>query len=193
MKECKMENCSKSIKGGGHGLCPMHYRRYRLYGDPNIVKQHKYYGLTMTERFFKYVNKTDGCWLWTGKKHRQGYGEMWVKGKPMLTHRISWLIHHGFLPLTGMVLHHCDNPPCVNPEHLYLGDHRQNMDDMMTRDRSNPPHLFGEANPGAKITADIVREIRRSKEPPRYFVEKYGITRSNVWYIRTYKSWQHVK
>lgn len=116
----------------------MHYRRFRLYGDPQIVKHHKYYGLTTEERFWKYVKKTPTCWIWIGKRHRQGYGELWVKETMRLTHRLSWEIHYSKIPKGKHVLHKCDNPPCVNPDHLYLGDHYMNMKDMWDRGRANP-------------------------------------------------------
>lgn len=131
-----MPNCSKLVTA--KGLCPMHYRRFRLYGDPQIVKHHKYYGLTTEERFWKYVKKTPTCWIWIGKRHRQGYGELWVKETMRLTHRLSWEIHYSKIPKGKHVLHKCDNPPCVNPDHLYLGDHYMNMKDMWDRGRANP-------------------------------------------------------
>ena len=89
----------------------------------------------IAERFFTKVSKTSNCWLWTGYRKHNGYGQSWANGKKVLAHRLSYEIHTGASPGAARVLHHCDNPPCVNPAHLYLGTMADNMRDCLLRGR----------------------------------------------------------
>lgn len=92
---------------------------------------------TLQERFWRKVHKTDGCWEWTGSRDRKGYGKIAKGGAPtipLLAHRVSWAIHHGD-PGDLCVLHRCDNPPCVRPDHLFLGTIADNNRDMTQKGR----------------------------------------------------------
>jgi hypothetical protein len=98
----------------------------------------------LIERFWSKVRKTDGCWLWVGAKHdgKWGYGIIGHAGRgsrSLRSHRLSWEIHHGAIPSGLFVCHSCDNPACVNPDHLFLGTHEDNMHDMRLKGRSAPP------------------------------------------------------
>lgn len=86
------------------------------------------------KRFFKKVDKTDYCWNWKGKLGPTGYGTFFHNGKYYRVHRFSFFFFNGKMPLNN-VLHRCDNPKCVNPEHLYDGDQKDNMRDMLERER----------------------------------------------------------
>src|SRR5882672_3448747 len=97
------------------------------------------------DKFWEKVNKTDTCWLWTGKIARDGYGYL----RDQAAHRVSWELHNGPVPEGKWVLHHCDIRPCVNPSHLFLGSRQDNMDDMSMKGRA-----------GKKLTAEDVRVIR---------------------------------
>lgn len=90
---------------------------------------------TTEERFWAKVEKTDGCWLWTGSTGR-GYGTFWAGGVVVGAHRYSVALHYGEFDPSLYVLHRCDIPRCVRPDHLYLGDHAQNMKDREERGRN---------------------------------------------------------
>lgn len=92
---------------------------------------------SLIKRFWKKVQKTDTCWIWTAYKNRQGYGRIGTSAaKAMNAHRVSWVIHKGSIPDAYFVCHSCDNTSCVNPDHLFLGTRQDNINDMMIKKRS---------------------------------------------------------
>lgn len=87
-------------------------------------------------RFWRFVKKTETCWLWTGARTNFGHGVFKNKiATGNLAHRFSYALHFESIPSKKMILHKCDNPDCVNPEHLYLGNHKDNMRDVALRKR----------------------------------------------------------
>lgn len=133
----------------------------------NAQKRNGTYGLTPTERFYKWVLKTESCWLWTGSKNKSGYGLIHVKGQngrnsSAGAHRVSWVLHCGEIPAGMHVCHHCDNPTCVRPDHLFLGTRTDNMRDAKAKGRCVlvKSGQQGERNLHAKLTADIVLRLR---------------------------------
>ncbi len=150
--------------------------------------------MTLEDRFWEKVDVRgeNECWEWTGGK-RAGYGRMRKGRKQVGAHCVSWEIHNGELPAGFQALHDCDNPGCVNPGHLFLGTHGDNMADRNTKGRS----AKGEGHGRAKITKEQVIAIRR-----RYAVggvtqtqlgEYYGLGQGAVHYIVSGKSWAHVR
>jgi len=87
-------------------------------------------------RFWAFVSKADGCWTWGGATNRKGYGRFTVGGKLRLAHRLVWAWTRGPIPDGVRVLHHCDNPACVNPKHLFLGTDQDNTNDMVAKGRA---------------------------------------------------------
>lgn len=117
-------------------------------------------------RFYKRVNKTTSCWLWTGSKD-PFYGMAYMNGKHVKAHRLSWFIANGLIPCDVDVLHRCDVKSCVNPDHLFLGTHTDNM-----RDASAKGLLpAGENSPKAKITNAQAQKIRELRAAGLTFVE----------------------
>ena len=85
------------------------------------------------DRFWPKVQKGDGCWEWTGSRDRRGYGQFSFERHPVLAHRMAYYLTYG--PFEGSVLHACDNPPCVRPDHLHLGTQKDNMGEASQRGR----------------------------------------------------------
>lgn len=91
--------------------------------------------MPLIDRFWSKIKKTDGCWIWTGSKNGLGYGRIEHHGIKYATHRFSYQMKYGPIPNGLWVLHHCDNPPCVNPKHLFTGTPRDNTQDMISKGR----------------------------------------------------------
>lgn len=125
---------------------------HRMRSDGWKMKKFPYqYEKSLIDRFWSFVTKGDGCWVWSGSKNPKGYGQI-QKGRrgagmrPLLSHRVSWEIHFGSIPNGMKVLHHCDNPSCVRPDHLFLGTDADNTADMIKKERGswqkNAPGTF---------------------------------------------------
>jgi len=107
----------------------------------------------LIQRFLsKVLMQDDGCHEWQSTLHRDGYGKFWLDGQQVQAHRMAYLIHHGDIPVGAWVLHHCDNRKCVNPEHLYLGNAKQNSQDRTQRLRYQC----------YKLSTEAVSQIRNS-------------------------------
>lgn len=123
------------------------------------------------ERFWEKVQKGYGCWLWVGARNQNGYGLAYRKvrgeNRNLLAHRISYELTFGKIPAGLFICHHCDNPPCVNPKHLFAGTARDNNLDRDRKGRRRPPTFrspVGKDHPGAKLTEAQVQEIRRLRD-----------------------------
>lgn len=133
-----------------------------------------------------------GCWLWDRARMPYGYGLVGVGGRMKLAHRISYGLRVGEIPKGLCVLHHCDTPPCVNPDHLFLGTNQDNSDDMVSKGRAHSPCHQGESHPGAKLTESDVLQIRSSSATGRELAGKYGVSYTTIWDIKHRRSWSHV-
>lgn len=137
-----------------------------------------------------------GCWLWEGSTNEDGYGRFWNGHRRIGAHRQSWIEARGQIPVGLSVLHRCDNPACVNPNHLFLGTQLDNISDMKTKGRArNRPHL-GEQHPMAILTESQVIEIRRRYAEGSVMMAhlgaEFGISRQSVSDVIKRKSWRHV-
>jgi hypothetical protein len=112
--------------------------------------------------FWKRVNKTDGCWEWTGAMLLTGYGQMlWVDRKCAKAHRISWIIENGNIPDGMCICHHCDNRKCVRPDHLFLGTIADNNRDMDAKGRRVNSPQIGSKHWKARLSDSDIVEIRK--------------------------------
>ena len=149
----------------------------------------------MATRFWANVQKTTDCWLWTGcSGGRLGYGVLSYPGRSKggtPAHRYSWELHVGPIPEGLCVLHHCDNPPCVRPGHLFLGTKADNTADMMLKGR----HVSrrGVEAGRAKLTDDIVRSIRTDPRGYKALAKVYGVERTTIRDARKKVTWSHVQ
>ena len=130
--------------------------------------------LTPRERFETKYTRADTCFLWTAGKFRFGYGCFRINGKSKPAHRMAWELYRGPLPDGSTVLHTCNVPACVNPDHLYLGPNA------------------GEHHGRSKLTATQVRAIRADPRRKVRIADDYGVTATQVANIKTHKSWRHI-
>lgn len=130
---------------------------------------------------------SDACWEFLGtKRNAMGHGSLSVHNRPVHAHRLAYALHRGPIPSGRSVCHHCDNPACVRPEHLFLGTQQDNVNDMLGKGRSVPPPIKrGLANSNAKLTEAQVAEIRRrwATDPTdqRALAREFGCSQSTIW------------
>jgi len=141
------------------------------------------------ERFWSKVdrNNPDDCWEWQAYSDRNGYGRFKLDGKARRAHRVAIRLD-GRNPTGTVVRHTCDNPGCVNPHHLKRGTQRENVRDMVQRDRQ--PR--GARNGQSKLTREQVMKIRESSRPSRMLADMYGVAPSTIRMVRTGGSWSHL-
>lgn len=123
-----------------------------------------------------------GCWLWFGAEG-SGYGRVGFKGNLLLTHRVSWELTNGPIPDGLWVLHKCDVRCCVNPDHLFLGTPKDNMQDKLRK---------GRGNGAKKITAAIVLQIRAATGTHREIGKRFGLSHATTGKIIRRLLWKHV-
>jgi len=146
------------------------------------------------ERFWAKVQKSASCWLWTGARLPFGYGQLSVASRVLKAHRVSWELHLGPIPAGAWVLHRCDNPPCVNPDHLFLGTHTENMADMAAKGRRAKQK--GEAHGRAKLSDAQAQTIRflcmKTLLNQCAIARLFGVSRSIIGRIERRQAWSHL-
>lgn len=134
-----------------------------------------------------------GCWLWEAGGVKKGYGTFHIGPRSYHAHRVAWMLYRGpIVPDTLHVLHKCDNPACVNPDHLFLGTNADNMADMAKKGRRKG-RLMGSDNPNAKLSAEDVaqiRALRSSGTSVRSLMKQFGMSDSHIYYIINQKAWK---
>lgn len=148
----------------------------------------------VSERFWEKVQKTEGCWFWIAAHSGDRYGRIrrgLRSGEYVKAHRMSWELHYGPIPEGMEVLHQCDTPLCVRPDHLFLGTQLDNMRDMIAKGRD----CRGEQISTAKLTAADVIAIRNAyKAGARqgFLAEQYGVSINTVGHVTRRESWRHI-
>lgn len=158
--------------------------------------------------FWAKVDKSggpDACWPWTGARWTiRPYGHLERNGHKIKAHRYSWELTHGPIPTGLQVCHLCDNPPCCNPTHLFLGTQQDNMDDMVSKgrhkngSRTHPEAMLrGERHPRAILTASQVAEIRARYIPfevtQSRLAREYGVSQGAISFVIRGTTWRELE
>lgn len=171
-----------NARGNPHGWFPS-CRQCRL-GD----------SLSLTERLWSLVQKTPECWLFDGPLNDAGYGRFRWRGKRWFAHRVAFTSTYGPVTDGVFICHHCDNPRCVRPDHLFAGSHDDNMRDMARKGRHH--NCAGERHAMAKLTAEQVSAIRRcylaGLVTQATLAKEYGVAISTISMIVRRASWSHI-
>lgn len=194
VKKKQCVDCRTELKSPKSKRCPSCNGR-------RCGKYNGYYDRgTPEQRFWAKVNKNGPtmphmetpCWEWVGIRNKQGYGNFGVNKRSTKVHRFSYELHYGPFPKELDVLHHCDNPTCCRPDHLFTGTDQDNNDDMKQKGRD----CKGEDRPGARLTAEQVIEIRKIYAQGgisyRKLAERFGVKKGTVCHIVTKRSWKHI-
>ena len=128
-----------------------------------------------------------GCWLWIGDRNEKGYGRIKVNGKTQKVHRIIYQLKYGNISSAILVCHKCDNPSCVNPDHLFSGSHKDNSDDKIKKGRGSDQKRENNAN--AKLSENDVYYIRNSADKDVVLANIYGVHKSHIQKIRRAERW----
>lgn len=151
----------------------------------------------LKDRFFSKVEMIPfhECWEWIGAKRPKGHGcLLYKRGTNIMTaaHRVSYELHRGPVPRHLFVCHKCDNPSCVNPNHLFLGTNQDNVNDMLSKGRQRK----GSNKPGAKLNEEKARNIlelyNSKKMTQSELVRKFGVTKCVIKRIITRTGWKHI-
>jgi HNH endonuclease len=145
---------------------------------------------SLESRFWSKVNKTDGCWLWTGATTNGGYGVIRGAGrgsKLIRANRLSWELEHGIDAGDKDVCHTCDNPKCVRPDHLFVGYASDNVRDMVNKGRAGGGTPPGEAHHRAKLTESAVRQIRSryaaGRDGLQTIAHDHGVSKKTIFNV----------
>lgn len=184
---CEVAGCERFYYA--KNKCRLHWERVRANGtteratiDPS----------TPAAERLEHLSRREGdCIVYTGYLDRDGYGQITFHGKGLAVHRLAYEAHYGPLAPGAVVCHTCDNPPCINLDHLYSGTHADNGRDKMARRRST----FGERNAGHKLTEQQVREIDRrirAGETQVSLAAEYRVGQATVSRIKRRESWAYL-
>lgn len=145
------------------------------------------------ERFWSRVEVRgkDDCWPWIAAINSGGYGQFRIDGKENGAHRVSWILANGRIPAGGHICHHCDNPSCVNPRHLFLGSNKINHEDKVAKKR----HRFGASHPAARLHEDAVRKIKvlaLSERTLASIAQQFKVSHATVSDIAKGRTWSSI-
>lgn len=138
----------------------------------------------MAEKIIQEPNS--GCWIWSRGKDKDGYGKVKIDGRSLRAHRVTWEYVNGPIPEGMLLCHRCDNPSCVNPDHLFLGCHKNNHEDRGAKGRT----ARGERHGRAKLTVADVLSIRETKPGYQAAAERFGIGKTHYHRILRGQAWR---
>jgi hypothetical protein len=156
-------------------------------------KQNEIYLEKRKMQFLKKIKVIKTCWEWQGFINKLGYGTTSLRSKFILAHRLAWILFKEEIPKEIHVCHTCDNPLCVNPDHLFLGTHQDNMNDMFMKNRKSHK---GENHPRSKLCEKDINEIfklRKNGWTQTKIAELFGVYQTVISRILNKKLWSHIK
>ena len=202
-RACSVAGCDRPYSC--KGLCSMHYKRKWRTGttrESDSLRGKRY--VSAEDRFNQsyLVDAETGCWNWQNFVTPGRYGTITVNGKAMRAHRYSWSRLNGDIPQGMVICHKCDNPSCVNPDHLFIGTRQDNEKDKVSKGRQAKGRRLAEAQgnhvrcgeqcPTSKLTDSVVTSIRNDPRSQRVIADEYGTTQSNVYRIKNRHTWRHL-
>lgn len=179
---CSIPDCGKSVRS--RGLCSAHYSRFRRYGSTDARRAPDGAGASFIADALK--SETDDCILWPYYKRNGGYGAATVDGTFVAAHRYVCEQTHG--PSDLYACHKCGVPACINPRHLRWGTNAENQADAIAHGTTR----VGSRHPGAKLTEENVRTIRRGGKRLCDFARMFGVSEQTIRIVRDRKRWKHV-
>lgn len=182
VSECAEGGCEAPVVV--RGRCENHYASPGFIGPRKFLPSEL--SLDQALSFFGWFQVpgplTTPCWVWGGTLNHGGYGRFRFQGKRVMAHRAAYMVHNGDIPDGLLIRHRCDNPPCINPQHLVTGTDQDNFNDRVSR--KGHPSQFPEKAPAAKLTWEIVEEIRAAHRGGEtnlsQIAVKYGVTRPTI-------------
>lgn len=144
----------------------------------------------LKERLEARTDKSGDCWVWNGAKNMHGYGVLRHEQKNYLAHRAAWMVERGPIPNGLCVCHRCDAPACINPDHLFLGTHADNMHDMIAKGRARHSSPSGSKSPHAKLTDEAVSEIRARAASQPALARRFGVNVTTVQRVQYGHTWR---
>ena len=184
MNVCSVEDCGTKVYSRGY--CQKHYTRQRRTGGATVRRNFAYEPLPV--KLSQYAESSGGCWEWTAGLNSMGYGTIYHDKKKRYAHRLSYELHNGIkISDKILVLHKCDNPKCINPSHLFLGNARDNSDDMWAKGRG----ARGESKSNIFTEADIIdmRNMSAQGIRQRDIIKKYNSHQATMSAILRRVSW----
>lgn len=179
MNKCIVKGCNKEKAKRVSNYCPMH--KARLWRSGSLDRKN------YDEKFLgRYKVLDNGCWEYQGVKNCYGYGRVYIGRKHTVAHRYMYQLKKGVIPKGMLVLHKCDNPSCVNPDHLFLGTHTDNMNDMIKKKRNRKCENYSR-----KLNYEKAESIRsENNKSISEIARKYDISRSTVRDVLDHNTWK---